>query len=374
MIRRLTLLVVLIALVVSACAGATDDASSVSSADADTGTTESADSSTDAAEPSRSDSADASSEADTDAEAASGDETVMAASSPLGAFFADDGGFQAALAEYTTRVEESIVRCMAAQGFEFAPNAANTNNPVQDRQNDLTIREWTTQYGFGISTSFDSVTQNLASNPNFEIFVGMSPAEQEVWALTLNGVGVSALLGGDGPVNNTLPLEEQGCIGQALIETGGQEAIEGLGDFGEIYEEGEAALFERRELVDAVDAWTRCMSEGGFPNFGTLDDPEDEIRERFQVITEPLAAQADLTDEEGQALLDGDTLDIDGIASLDIEALRDVQADEIELALADLDCYEAEVQAIFEPLRDDFENGLLSDFATEFDALRNIGS
>ena len=374
MTRRLTLLVVLIALVVSACAGATDDASSVSSADADTGTTESADSSTDAAEPSRSDSADASSEVDTAAEAASGDETVMAASSPLGAFFADDGGFQAALAEYTTRVEESIVRCMAAQGFEFAPNAANTNNPVQDRQNDLTIREWTTQYGFGISTSFDSVTQNLASNPNFEIFVGMSPAEQEVWALTLNGVGVSALLGGDGPVNNTLPLEEQGCIGQALIETGGQEAIEGLGDFGEIYEEGEAALFERRELVDAVDAWTRCMSEGGFPNFGTLDDPEDEIRERFQVITEPLAAQADLTDEEGQALLDGDTLDIDGIASLDIEALRDVQADEIELALADLDCYEAEVQAIFEPLRDDFENGLLSDFATEFDALRNIGS
>ena len=342
MTRRPAILFVLTALFVSACAGATDDSSSTSSASQSDTTAESEESaeSADAAS-STGEPAEPADNGSESAEVADGDETTMAASSPLGAFFADDGGFQAALAEYTTRVEESIVRCMAEQGFEFAPNAANTNNPVQDRQNELTVREWTTQYGFGISTSFDSVTQNLASNPNFEIFVGMSPAEQEVWALTLNGVGVGALLGGDGPVNNTLPLEEQGCIGQALIDTGGQEAIEGLGDFGEIYEEGEAALFERRELVDAVDAWTRCMSEGGFPNFGTLDDPEDEIRERFNVITAPLAAQADLTDEEGQALLDGDTLDIDGIASLDIEALRDVQADEIELALADLDCYEA---------------------------------
>ena len=65
----------------------------------------------------------------------------MAASSPIGAFFADGGGFEAALAEYTARVEEEIVRCMAEQGFEFTPTGRGTSNPVEDAQNELTDRE-----------------------------------------------------------------------------------------------------------------------------------------------------------------------------------------------------------------------------------------
>ena len=382
MTRQLGVLVILFALVASACGGTAEDSASTSTSSSaavaetqDAATQSDASSSSDGATDAGTDAAtDAATEAGTEADAADTESTTMAASSPLGAFFADGGGFQAALAEYTTRVQESIVRCMAAQGFEFAPSGNNTANPVQERQNDLTTREWTAEYGFGISTSFDSVTQNLASNPNFEIFVNMSQAEQEIWAETLNGVGVGALLSGDGPANNALPLEDQGCIGQGLIETGGQEAIEGLGDFGDVYEERESAIFERREMIEAVDAWTRCMSEAGFPGFGTLDDPEDAIRERFEEITAPLAAQDDLTDEEGQALLDGDVLDIESIDSLDVDALRQVQTDELAVALADLDCYEAEVQAIFEPLRDDFENGLLTEFSTELDALRTIGS
>lgn len=296
--------------------------------------------------------------------------TAMAADSPIGAFFADDGGFEAAIAEYQVRVGEAITRCMAAQGFEFAAGGDFNDNPVQDAQNELTIREWTSEFGFGISTSFDSVAQNQASDPNTAIFLGMSESEREIWAATLTGGDLGDLGGGFG----SRPLEEQGCIGQALIETGGQDAIEGLETFGSAYEEGEEALFERREMVDATTAWTRCMSEAGYPNYAGLDDPEDEISEKFDVVTAPLQAALDsLSDEEGQALISGESLDIADLPDLDVTALRNLQEEEITLALADLDCYEAEVQAIFEPLRNDFENGLLNEYSTEFDALRNIG-
>ena len=362
-------------LLATACGAGSDTGATDSvSASADTSQTDTSsdaasngasDTSTEAAAPDESSSATSDSNPGAD-----GDDTAMAAESPIGAFFADDGGFEAALAEYRVRVNEAIVRCMAAQGFEFATGGDFNNNPVDEAQNELTVREWTSEYGFGISTSFDSVAENQATDPNTAIFFGMSESEREVWAATLTGGGVEDLGGGFG----ARPLEEQGCIGEALIETGGQEAIEGLETFGSAYEEGEEALFERREMVEVITAWTRCMSEAGYPNYAGLDDPEDEIVEKFEAVTAPLQAALDnLSDEEGQALISGESLDIADLPDLDVSALRDLQQEEIALALVDLDCYEAEVQATYEPLRDDFENGLLTEYSTEFEALRTIG-
>ena len=293
----------------------------------------------------------------------------MAASSPIGEFF--DGGFDDALVEYTVRVEESILVCMAAQGFEFAVSDDGRTNEIEERQNELTTREWTSEYGFGISTSFDSVASNQTSDPNTAIFLSLGESERELWLQTLSGGGLEVV---DGDFSSR-PLEDQGCVGQALIETGGQDALEGLADFGGTYEEGQAALLDRREMIDAVDAWVRCMGTAGFPNFAALDDPEDAVGRQFDEVIAPLqAALEDLTDDEGQALISGESFDIANLPDLDVDALRDLQAYEITIALADLDCYEAEVQAIYEPLRDEFERGLLEDYAAEFDALKNIGS
>lgn len=299
------------------------------------------------------------------------DEPAMASDSPLGAFFADDGGFQAALAEYTVRVEEVIVRCMAEQGFEFAPTG-NRTNEVQERQNELSERAWTLEYGYGISTSFDTIAQQQASDPNGAIIFSLGPAEREIWFQTLLGVDYE---GFGGPAEDGPPLEEQGCIGQALIETGGQGAIEGLETFGEAYEEGEEALYDQNEMIIALGEWTRCMSEAGFPDFSELDEPEESIGDRLEVITAPLNEALDgLDPEEGQALIAGDTLELESLPGLDVDALRTLQADELKLALQDLDCYDAEVRSTFEPLRDDFQRGLMSEFSTELDALKNIGS
>lgn len=361
-------LVAALALIASAC-GASSDGASVTAASNDRDATDS-----DAAAPAESDTAadeTPDDSADDESPSLGEDETAMASDSPLGAFFADDGGFQAALNEYTTRVEEVIVRCMAEQGFEFAPSG-NQANEVQERQNELTERAWTLEYGYGISTSFDTIAQQQASDPNGAIIFSLGPEEREIWFQTLLGPDYESFggPGGDGP-----PLEEQGCIGQALIDTGGQGAIEGLETFGEAYDEGEEGLYDRNEMIVAVGDWTRCMSEAGFPELSELDDPENEIGDRLDVITAPLSEALDQLDpEEGQALIAGDTLELESLPGLDVEALRALQADELDVAIKDLDCYDTHVREIFEPLRDDFQRGLMEEFSTELDALKNIGS
>jgi len=148
-------------------------------------------------------------------EVADPDEPAMAAASPIGAFFAEDGGFTAALDEYRLRVEEQIVRCMAEQGFEFVASGDGGRNPVQERQNELSERAWTAEYGYGISTSFDSVAAQRAGNPNAEILFSLSAAEREAWTETLLGPGND--LGDVG--NNEIPLDERGCIGSSIIAT-----------------------------------------------------------------------------------------------------------------------------------------------------------
>ena len=349
MMRRMSALLLILMLAASACSSGSGGETEVGTGGDDTASDESGESSgsTDPVD----------------------DGVPMAASSPIGAFFADGGGFEAAIAEYTIRVEEAIVICMANEGFEFA-RTTQAPNEIQEKANELTTRQWRTEYGYGISTSFDTIAQSQANDPNAEIMFSLSAAERELWIENLTGGDFA----GQGNIGSK-PLEEQGCIGEALIETGGQEAIEGMQTFGEAYEEGEEAIFDRREMVDAVDAWSRCMSEAGVPGFSAPDDPEQDIGEKFEEVIAPLQdALETLSPEEGQAMISGESLDIADLPDLDVDALRELQADEVTLALVDLDCYEAEVEATYEPLRDDFENGLIQEYASELDALKNIGS
>lgn len=294
----------------------------------------------------------------------------MAASSPIGAFFADGGGFEAALEEYTAQVEEEIVRCMAEQGFEFAPTGRGGGNPVEDAQNDLTEREWTTEYGYGISTSFDSIATQQATDPNADIVFSLSAGERDAWLDTLFGVDRE----GFGVDTGARPLEEQGCIGSSIIATGGQGPIEGLSDFGDAYGEGLENILDRTEMITAVEAWSQCMAAAGYPGLAELDDPEEDIDDRLGTITAPLTAALDeIDDEAARALVEGDTLELEDLPGLDVDALRDLQAEERATALTDLDCYDEHVRSIYEPLRDEFERGLIDEYGSELEALRTIG-
>ena len=370
--RRWLVALLFLALIATGCASGSSDGGETAVA---AGETEGDAASDTAAPVADSDDADDSADDDNDggnddAPASSDDEPAMAASSPIGAFFAEDGGFQTALDEYRLRVEEGILVCMAEQGFEFAVTGRGGTNEVQEAQNELSERAWTIEYGYGISTSFDSVAQSQATNPNAEILFSMGAAEREAWTETLIGVGND--LGDLG--NGAIPLEERGCIGSSIIETGGQGPIEGLDDFGEAYAEREEAIFDTNEMIVAVGDWTRCMAEAGHPDFSELDAPEASFRDRLSVITAPIRPALDaLEPGEGQSLFDGDEIDLAKLPGLDVDALRALQDEELATALADLDCYDAHVRDVYEPLRNAFETELMDEFGDELDALRSIG-
>ena len=379
---RLLVVLTATAMLTAACASGSDtesDSSATveSSDDQAASGTDNADSNDDAAdadEPATEAEADSSAStddgnSDTDAETTEGDPS-MAASSPIGAFFADGGGFEAALAEYTARVEEEIVRCMAAQGFEFTPTGRGGQNPVEQAQNELSEREWTLEYGYGISTSFDTIAEQQATDPNADIIFSLTAGEREAWLDTLFGVDRE----GFGVDTGARPLEEQGCIGSSIIATGGQGPIEGLDGFGDAYEEGLEGIFDRTEMITAVDDWSQCMALAGYTGYSELDAPEDEIGDELGTITAPLTAALDeIDDADARALVEGDTLELEDLPGLDVDALRDLQARELATAITDLDCYDEHVRVTYEPLRDDFERGLIEEFNAELDALRTIG-
>lgn len=295
-------------------------------------------------------------------------ETSMAASSPLTAFFIDEGGLQAAMMNYIVLVEEEVQLCMAADGFEYIRQDRSVPQTVE-AANRLTRREWTKQYGYGIATEVRSFDPRDSEDPNTAILMQMTDSERELW--------VGALTGGQAEVGpsgmDQRPLTEQGCVGQAFINTGGQGAFEGMQTLGTSLEDLETALLERREVVTAIDQWSRCLSERGYPEFGRLDEPEQYAREQVDDFEASVyAALPEITDEERAAWMRGEWGDED--PDFGAAGLPELQHEEIELALADLDCYETHVKAIYEPLRNDVEYALIDEHGDELSSVRELGS
>lgn len=298
------------------------------------------------------------------------DAPPMASSSPIGAFFEAGGGYDAAITEYSIKVEEQLVVCMAQQGFEYKQSVPAVLE-IDRLQSELTWFEWASQYGYGISTAFESVLQMQTGDPNTEIIFSLPEHERDLW--------VEALVGPEGFANSDADdqplLEEQGCVGQALLATGGGDVIEGMDDFDDAYEDAEAALFDRPEMISAVTAWSRCMGEAGYSGMVERGDTEASIQRRFERIVAPLERALDRMDpDDGRALIEGDAVELEELPGLDVDALRELQKDEVELALVDLGCYSEHVKTIYEPLRDDLESGLLTEYRGELEALRTIGS
>lgn len=366
MMNRCLIALLGVLLIATGCSSASDEGTSIESTSEEA--VAEAEAASDSGDDSSTEGSDDNDSGDSGDNASADDGTPMAASSPIGAFFNDGGGFEQTIADYTIKVEEEIVLCMAAEGFEFRQSTPQRPE-IQRLQNELSEREWTKQFGYGISTAFASLVQDQGGDPNAEIFFSMQPAEREAWTATLAGEDPS-LQG----IDNDRPLEEQGCIGQAIIATGGQEVFSGLDEVGQTYEEGLEGIYDDPNMITAVADWTRCMSEGGYPDYSEVDSPEEDIGKRLNELTAGLDAAIDaMSPEEGQALIDGDNIDLEDLPGLDVEALRKLQEEELKVAVADLDCFEAHVADVFYPLRDAFERGLLDEYQSQFNALRNIG-
>jgi hypothetical protein len=258
------------------------------------------------------------------------DEVSFGQSSPIGAFFAGASGQQAAMSDFQRRAQELMRQCMLEEGFEFFVDVPPVPESEAVRY-ELTEREWTQRFGYGISTTFESIVAMQGADPNTQLVVAMSPEEQEAWQVALLGGAL-----GRGEVTDPAdvpPVEEQGCSGAAVVELGGQDAAEGIGEFSTAYGEQFEAMFNSPEMVAASDSWSGCMSERGW-DFGSQEDAYAYVTDALDSATASLAAELENFDRDQlAALFEGSSIDPDNLPGFDRVELEAAQVEEIEIAL-----------------------------------------
>lgn len=266
-------------------------------------------------------------------------------------------------AEQERAVQAAIAECMAAEGFEYIPvdMSSSTGFSSDWPGSDLTPREYAEQYGYGISTTYEEnlnsvpVPEDMPEDPNMEIIEAMSPGEQEAY--------YTALYGASPDVDPTAEEQEveyegpQGCYGEAYEESG-QDGINA------VYTEFEDEindLYERLEadprIVELEAAWVECMADAGY-RFTERFEPYDEISTRMEPLynagmggpvfegDEAVASEGAVTEstDSGPAVPE--------LTPEQRQLLEEVQAYEIEVAIADYECSKDDMEVYLEVQRE----------------------
>jgi hypothetical protein len=229
--------------------------------------------------------------------------------------------------EYVDHIERTqalIAECMRNAGFEYVPVDVKTVEEAQSivrMDPGYTRRSYKEKWGLGVTTRFDDPVRDVGLGPNLEIWQSLPPADQEAYAHTLWG---------DEPKSDfVFTFDEEdfsvtgGCTREAVAQVFTPAQLKGT------YVNPKDVLVENDpRIIEAQDDWTECMREAGYE----YEDDQDEIIEDFE--------------QRLAALLDGD--DPRTLTGPRLDALHQLQQEEIELSLIDLDCQIKYTDGIFE--------------------------
>lgn len=270
-----------------------------------------------------------------DADAEAGDAIGDLLGIPIG----DDDAMEAYFADVQRDTEESIARCMAAEGFEYTANNLNVFDTL-DTELDRDSREYAETYGFGIaSNEFDEFIDAFEdyTDPNEEYVESLSPGEAEAYQVALTGFTEEELIARfqDATTEDFDQFTPSGCQGEAFESSFALMSV--FMAFGDEFEDLEDRVEADPRLVAARAGWSGCMGESGF-RFDTEDDAASSIRERYQSIV----SEGRLSSDSAVEPADPDS----GIIELQSQSLSpELQAqvdelakDEVALATASWDC------------------------------------
>lgn len=292
--------------------------------------------------------------------APSGDET---AGSPLDQLFGSMGGSQ-------RFVEDEVAACMRDRGWEYEPNTAGSMvMSVGGRGADTEFRE---QYGYGISTrppldSMPGMVSTQADDPNADYVASLSESDQERYFTDLTGMApFDASEDGDmaaGQVIEAVDIDPNSCFSIAQ-QAAAVEHPELSEEFGKRLGELLQGIDDQPAMVEALAAWSACMTEAGYP----YDGPEEiftDLSQRYSQITgqEQPGGDGGGDDGEGGLIivggLDGEELDL---SPADEERLGRLQAEEVEIARADATCAAEHLDEVRSQLEQDAADVLRSEY------------
>jgi len=262
-------------------------------------------------------------------------------------------------AEELVQQEELVAECMQEQGFEYAPNTAGSSFSAGDGTEwQPDDREWVSQYGYGAVNSPYSeqpAVEEEYVDPNGDYVMSLSESEQTAFYEALYGPTPSEEeMGEDGSYE--YDWETAGCQGAAQHEVAGEdpsqsEEFKPLFDAINEHYEGMASWPGMAELDEA---WAACMDAAGHGGHTTQSDAQMSVFDDLNAIYEAnTSADGAMTGEPDQAALDA------------------LAEEEVELALADLDCREeTDYSDRSAEITREVEQQFVDDHKAELDAMK----
>ena len=223
---------------------------------------------------------------------------------------ADPNSTDKGLAEQQKKQEAFLATCMKEKGFDYIPNVSpeSTANLAAGDDWKPDDRSWVAQNGYGMFRAFEQMTTPTQADPdpNATYLESLSETERRAWEDALYG----ALASEDAP--QEYDPTKAGCMGEALQQAGA--------DSDEFADLCEAATALQQEMTSAPEAkqadseWSACMATAGYSDLTTQREASMNISQRWIDLLNDPATQSDQS------------------------AREKLKQDEIDTALADLDC------------------------------------
>lgn len=262
---------------------------------------------------------------------------------------------------WATDLENSIARCMTAQGFEYVPSTEGYVVVSGTAAPESPTEDWVRVNGYGISTEGLSVpalddTEAPAqeiTDPNADYVASLSPTEHASYQAALFGAPSTASASED-DADDEYRWEDNGCTGAAQHElTAGMEALQSSSlfiDFNKATDALDESVLTAPATVEASAAWADCMADAGYPGLPTPADSRAAIAAAWEKEYAPSA------DFPGA---------FNGPTSANAAKFR---ATEIATALADLTCnQEVGLATTLHAVRVELEEAFIKDHQAELD-------
>ena len=210
--------------------------------------------------------------------------------------------------EVLHKQDEMIQQCMQAEGFEYTVADAESTAVPDNRFAFVFVpeRAWTEDHGYGIVETTilpPDYVSDLDSDPNYQYQQGLSPAEQKAYDAAMYG---NSLTSGKDP--SEVPVEETGCNGKAAHAfSPDQKTKPAILDDADKFQ---GSLASTPKVSAIKEDWAACFLDAGYP---------EDARETFE--TKIQKYREDHPD-----------------ATTDDAAVPGFRAEELAIALADLDC------------------------------------
>ncbi|MCY3540092.1 MAG: hypothetical protein OXH10_09605 [bacterium] len=301
----------------------------------------------------------------------------------IGFDFDDPDASAAFAADLERQVQESIVSCMAQEGFEYIPVAT----PGLGANFAFNEEEFARESGFGITTWYGQEQDVLTEeenfvDPNLEITESLSESELEAYKQVLHGGFDEGSLGSEnGEVNIVDSFTGRGCWGQAFDEVYGAQ-FRVFEELAPQFEDLTQRVEADPRYLEANEDWSECMADRGH-TYSSQDAMYEEIFDYFQGqldeitgdggFVDPFVGMSEeeietLTVEEMENLFDQASQE--ARADIDQDALEALQQEEIDLAVAAFECGE-DLDDLLQELYREYEADFVRDNRDVLEQLRS---